>query len=147
MEEQQNNFLKVSQKLDLLATIFNRKLIRSVLEGFTNKQLVEAHQFLWDKLIEIHFLTQKREFRREYVTKNMMSSAAYQRQQGCDLRLDYCKGVECIWSNPICAGNKIRNNMEVMGETIGQYLDFCNSKNSKSKVRRKQEEVNLWLEN
>ena len=147
MEEQQNKALKVSQKLDLLATIFSRKPIRSVLEGFTNKQLVEAHQFLWDKLIEIHFLTQKRDFRREEITKNMMSSATYQRQQGCDLRLDYCKGVECIWSNPMCAGNKIRNNMEVMGKTIAKYLDSCNNKNNKIQEPKKQKEVNVWLEN
>jgi len=147
MEEQQNKALKVSQKLDLLTTLFNRKPIRSVLEGFTKNQLVEAHQFLWDKLIEIRFLTQNQEFRREEVTKNMMSSAAYQRQQGCDLRLDYCKGVECIWSNPICAGNKVKNNMEVMGKTILKYLDSCRSKNNKVQAPRKQEEVNLWLEN
>lgn len=147
MEEQQNKALKVSQKLDLLATVFNRKPIRSVLEGFTNKQLVEAHQFLWDKLIEIHFLTQEREFRREEVTKNMISSAAYQRQQGCDLRLDYCKGVECIWSNPICAGNKVKNNMEVMGKAITRYLDSCNRKKRKIQIPKKQKEVNLWLEN
>ena len=147
MEEHQNKTLKVSQKLDLLATIFHRKPIRSVLEGFTNKQLVEAHQFLWDKLVEIHFLTQKREFRRKEVTKNMMSSAAYQRQQGCDLRLDYCKGVECIWSNPICAGNKVRNNMEVMGKAIVKYLDSCNSQKSRVPAPNKREEVNLWLEN
>lgn len=147
MEEQQNKALKVSQKLDLLTTIFNRKPIRSVLESFTSKQLVEAHQFVWDKLIEIHFLTQKRDFRREDITRNMMSSATYQRQQGCDLRLDYCEGVECIWSNPVCAGNKVRNNMEVMGKTIGKYLDSCNSKNNKSQVPKKQKEANVWLEN
>jgi len=93
MEEHQNKTLKVSQKLDLLATIFHRKPIRSVLEGFTNKQLVEAHQFLWDKLVEIHFLTQKREFRREEVTKNMMSSAASSVSKGVTFDWITAKGL------------------------------------------------------
>jgi hypothetical protein len=52
----------------------------------------------------------------------MISSAKYQRQQNCDLRLDYCKGVECVWSNPICAGNKVKMNMEVMAEHIRSFL-------------------------
>lgn len=150
MEYEQNKELKVSQRMELLATIFNRKLIRPILENFTNKQLVEAHGFLWDKLVEIYYLTQKGDFRRRAVTRNMVSSAAYQRQQGCDLRLDYCKGVECIWSNPICAGNKVKNNMEVMARTIVSYLDLCNGKNKNKKmppIKKKHEEVKYWLEN
>jgi len=37
--------------------------------------------------------------------------------------------------------------MEVMGKTIVKYLDSCNSKKSKVQAPKKQEEVNLWLEN
>ena len=134
--------LKISQKLELLVAIFNRQSIRTILETFTPKQLVQAHSFLWDKLVELHFLTQRREFVREEVTKKMMPSAVYQHQQGCDLRIDYCKGVECIWSNPICAGNKIKNNMEVMANTIVGYLDASIPKNSNKDIR---EEVKAWL--
>lgn len=144
MDVRQKNKLKISQKFDLMTALFNRKSIRPILDGFTNQQLVEAHEFLWDKLVEIHYLTQNTEFEREEVTKNMVPSATYQRQQGCDLRLDYCKGVECIWSNPICAGNKVKNNMEAMARTICNYLDSC--MNSKEKeVIKEREEVKAWL--
>jgi hypothetical protein len=34
--------------------------------------------------------------------------------------------VECIWSNPICAGNKVKNNMEVMARQIFKYFDGAN---------------------
>ena len=122
MQTLQEKELKLSQKLELLTAIFNREPIRGVLNNLTNKQLVEAHSFLWDKLVEVHHLTQETMFQREEVTKIMMPSAKYQYHQGCDLNLDYCKGVECIWSNPICAGNKVKNNMEVMAKTIFKYL-------------------------
>ncbi|NIR50788.1 hypothetical protein GWO43_19425 [candidate division KSB1 bacterium] len=133
MPQDKKEHLRLSQKLDLMAALFNGDSIRPILEGFTTEQLVEAHGFLWDKLVELHYLTQKREFVREEVTRNMVSSATYQHQQGCDLRLDYCKGVECIWSNPICAGNKVKNNMEVMAETITRYLN-SNSSNDNSEA-------------
>ncbi len=117
------NKLRVSQKLEMLTTLFSHKPLRPVLDALADEELVEAHEFLWNKLVEIHYLTQKSEFMREEITRLMTPSAVYQQQQGCDLRLDYCKGVECIWSNPDCAGNKVKNNMEVMGQVILKYLD------------------------
>ncbi len=119
----QDKGLQLSQKLELLVTVFNRQPIRPFLDTLTTPQLVEAHSFLWDKMVEFHVRTQPREFRREEVTRKMMPSAKYQRMQGCDLRIDYCKGVECIWSNPVCAGNKVKNNMEVMAQHILGYFD------------------------
>ncbi|MFQ5603244.1 MAG: hypothetical protein ACE5HS_08240 [bacterium] len=137
--------LKVSQKLDLMIAIFNREPIRYILNSFTSEQLVAAHQFIWDKLVELHYFTQNEDFNREEVTKNMMSSAAYQHQQGCDLRLDYCKGVECIWSNPLCAGKKVKNNIEVMAMTMINYIDSCSSKKHVQKKSKNHEEVKIWL--
>ncbi|MFQ5865293.1 MAG: hypothetical protein ACE5IW_08715 [bacterium] len=144
MKFYQQNGLLLSQKLELMAALFNRKSLRPILEGFGVKQLVEAHAFIWDKLVELHYLTQRREFVREEVTKKMMPSATYQCEQGCDLRQDYCKGVECIWSNPICAGNKVKNNIEVMAKTIMDYLDTCSSHKEEDKIS-KREEVKTWL--
>jgi hypothetical protein len=114
--------LTFSQRLEILVSIFKRQPLRPVLDKLSTLQLVQAHNFLWDKMVEFHVKTQPREFRREDVTHKMIPSAKYQRQQDCDLRLDYCKGVECIWSNPICAGNKVKINMEVMAGHIRSLL-------------------------
>ncbi|MCG8604280.1 hypothetical protein MJD09_04680 [bacterium] len=126
----------------MLSALLARDPIRPILDGLGDGELVEAHQFVWNKLVEIHYLTQKREFIREEITKRMMPSATYQHQQKCDLRLDYCKGVECIWSNPICAGNKVKNNIEVMAQTIVGYLHSQNSKQLKTQHRQRRKE---WL--
>jgi hypothetical protein len=114
--------LTLSQHLEILVSVFNRQPLQPVLDKLSTTQLVQAHNFLWDKMVEFHVKTQQREFRREEVTRKMISSAKYQHIQNCDLRLDYCKGVECIWSNPICAGNKVKLNMEVMAEHIRRLL-------------------------
>jgi len=115
--------LAFSQRLEIIVSIFKNQPLRPLLDMLSTPQLVQAHNFLWDKMVEFHVKTQPREFRREEVTKKMMLSAKYQRQQNCDLRLDYCKGVECIWSNPLCAGNKVKMNMEVMAEHIRSFFN------------------------
>lgn len=130
------NELRLSQKLELMTAIFNRRSIRSILDIWSSQQLVEGHGFLWDKLVELHYLLQDDEFVREDVTRDMIPSATYQRQQGCDLKLDYCKGVECIWLNPECAGNKVKINMEVMAQTICGYLG-THGKSSSSESQAK----------
>ncbi len=140
-----NPNLKISHKLDILRAVFNREPIHTILKGLTSSQLIEAHQFLWDKLVEIHYLTQEKEFIREDITKKMVPSATYQQQQGCDLRLDYCKGVECIYSNPICACKKVKNNMEVMARTINNYVDSSATNNKTGKKEKKRKEVKVWL--
>jgi hypothetical protein len=114
--------LTFSQRLEIVVRVLNRQPLQPVLDKLSTAQLVQAHNFLWDKMVEFHVKTQQREFRREEVTRKMISSAKYQHVQNCDLRLDYCKGVECIWSNPICAGNKVKLNMEVMAEHIRRLL-------------------------
>lgn len=142
MSSEKKSNLRLSQKLQIMTALFYRRPLRPILEGLTNQELVEAHGFLWDKLVELHYLTQEGEFVREEVTKLMVSSATYQHQQGCDLRLDYCKGVECIWSNPVCAGNKVKRNMEVMAKTIIGYLNAEPVKRRArplSRIRPKQE--------
>jgi hypothetical protein len=114
--------LTFNQRLEIVVSIFNYQPLRPFLDKHSTPQLVQAHNFLWDTMVEFHLKTQPREFHRDEVTRKMISSAKYQRQQNCDLRLDYCKGVECIWSNPICAGNKVKMNMEVMAEHIRSFF-------------------------
>lgn len=134
MSKIDKNYLHLSQKLAILASIFDRKSIRPILDECSTAQLVQAHAFLWDKLVEIHCLTQATQFDRHRVTQNMMSSATYQREQKCDLPLDYCKGVECVWSNPECAGNKIKNNMEIMAKSIIKNIESSPKRSHRSRA-------------
>lgn len=122
MHVRQVDELTFCQRLEIIVTLMSGKSLRPVLDGLSNAQLVQAHEFLWHKMVEWHYKTQPREFRREEVTQKMMPSRDYQKQQGCDLRLDYCKGVECIRSHPACAGNKVKNNMEVMAQHLHRLL-------------------------
>ncbi|HEX9652593.1 MAG TPA: hypothetical protein VGA99_02685, partial [bacterium] len=137
--------LRISQKVEMLAAIFRQLPLRPILNSFTDTELVEAHEFLWHKVVELHFITQKTEFVREQVTKNMVPSATYQHQQGCDLRLDYCKGVECIWSNPVCAGNKVKNNMEAMATVISKYIESAKVMSSVFDQHPQSATIDSWI--
>jgi hypothetical protein len=117
--------LSPGQKLELLVTVFNGESVRPVLDTFNATELVEAHHLMWDKLVEVFYCTQDGDFDRQKVTGKMTPSAVYQKQQGCDLRLAYCKGVECIWSNPECAGNKVKNHIDIMAKELHGYLASC----------------------
>jgi hypothetical protein len=114
--------LSPGYRLDLIVRALSGIELRSLLDKLDSGQLVEAHDFLWDKLVELFYETQEGEFDRAVVTAQMTPSAQYQKEQNCDLRLEYCKGVECVWSNPECAGNKIKNHMEVMARVIHGYV-------------------------
>lgn len=123
MHAQQTEGLSYRHRLEILVTVLEGQPLRPLLDRLTTTQLVQAHEFLWSKLVELHYQTQPQEFQRETVTRKMVPSARYQKLQNCDLRLDYCKGVECIGVNPHCAGNKVMNNMEVMAAHIYGFLD------------------------
>ena len=118
MQTQHSEELTFRHRLEIVVAVLEGQPLRAFLDRLTATQLVQAHEFLWNKLVELHYQTQSHEFQREAVTRKMVPSARYQKLQNCDLRLDYCKGVECIWVNPQCAGNKVMNNMEVMAEHI-----------------------------
>jgi hypothetical protein len=122
MQARQSEELTFRQRLEILVALMSGKPLRPVLDALTNIQLVQAHEFLWNKMVEWHYKTQPQEFRREEVTEKMMGSRDYQKQQNCDLRLDYCKGVECIRAHPLCASNKVKNNMEVMAQHLHELL-------------------------
>ncbi len=114
--------LTFRQRLEILVVLLSGRPLRPLLEELSHAQLIQAHEFLWNKMVEWHYKTQPREFRREEVTGKMMPSRDYQKQQNCDLRLDYCKGVECIRAHSACASNKVKNNMEVMAQHLHDLL-------------------------
>lgn len=122
MQVQQSQELSFRHRLEIIVTALQGRSLRALLERLTTTQLVQAHEFLWSKLVELHYQTQTHGFQREIVTRKMIPSARYQKLQNCDLRLDYCKGVECIAVNPACAGNKVMNNMEVMAAHIHSLM-------------------------
>ncbi|MCA9730853.1 MAG: hypothetical protein H6696_10205 [Deferribacteres bacterium] len=127
--DQRRKALNFGQKLEIIVRLINRQSLLPFFDTLDSSELVDAHNFLWDTMLTIHSRTQSHEFRRDEVTKKMISSAQYQKMQGCDLRIDYCKGVECIWSNPECAGKKIKANLDIIAQQIMKYFNQAEIRN------------------
>lgn len=85
------------------------------------REVLEAQVFLWDFL---HRLAQERglSVSRDEITARMMPTSTYQYSVGCNERLDYCRANICVYTNPVCASNKLRGTMEALRQMISNML-------------------------
>ncbi len=85
------------------------------------QQLVTLQKFLWDKIFEISSNLLGRHIEPYYITDRMEPPANYMRRVGCQEREDYCIANICFGSNPMCAADKIRGELEVMRQIIEEF--------------------------
>lgn len=117
-----NRFLTLSQKIEVLFLLFHGFKISHMLDELDNFNVIDLQRFMWEKTVEIGIKTHGKLFDRDEITRKMTPSAEYQRMQGCTEPLYYCKGTACINSHPNCARKKIKEHIDIMAETIWEYL-------------------------
>ncbi|MDP2359708.1 MAG: hypothetical protein Q8O14_03000 [bacterium] len=85
------------------------------------REVLEAQVFLWDFL---HRLSKERgiTFQRDEVTARMLPTSTYQYNVGCNERLDYCRANICVYTNPVCASNKLRGQLEAIRHLLSKLL-------------------------
>jgi len=115
-------FLNVSKKIDIFYHLFHGKPISPLIDGLENRSVVEFQKFMWEKAVEFGIKSRGKNFNRKEITRKMIPSSAYQRQQGCKEPPYYCKGTHCINSNPNCAIKKIKDHVDIMAESIWEYI-------------------------
>ncbi|MCX6641423.1 MAG: response regulator [bacterium] len=86
-------------------------------------QLLPLQRYLWDRIFEISSNYLGRRIESYFITDRMEPPANYMRKVGCQEREDYCIANICFGSNPICAANKIRSELEVMRKIISELRD------------------------
>ena len=84
-------------------------------------EVLEAETFLW-AFIQRFMAERKIPFDRSTVTSRMMPTATYQYRVGCNERLDYCRANICVYTNPVCASNKLRGILEVLRQVLAELL-------------------------
>jgi len=88
------------------------------LNPLTPHQLVTIQQYLWSKIFEIAADYLGRRIEQYYITDRMEPPTNYMRRVGCQEREDYCIANICFGSNPVCAADKLRGELEVMRQII-----------------------------
>jgi CheY-like chemotaxis protein len=84
-------------------------------------QLVALHGFVWDHIFEISAELLGRRIEAVYITDRMEPASNYMRRMGCQERRDYCIASKCIVSNPSCAANRLRAELEIMRQILMEF--------------------------
>lgn len=100
-----------------------KEKFREFLKTLKPLQLVEAEKFLWEYLVELA-RARKVPLGRQDITGRMLPTRSYQRNVGCNEREDYCRANICVFTNPVCAGNKIKGYIDVLRTLI---LEIANA--------------------
>lgn len=117
-----SSYLDLSKKTDILYHLFHGNKISPIIDELENRAVVELQKFMWEKTVEFGIKSRGKNFNRKEVTRKMTPTSTYQKQQGCSEYQYYCKGTHCINSNPKCARKKIKEHVDVMAESIWEYI-------------------------
>lgn len=118
-----NNFhLKTGTKLKAINFILNNEPLNRIVEELSIPEIIEFQNYIWELSVEFGIKLRGKKFTRKEITRNMPSTANYQRKVGCSEKIYYCKGTHCINSNPGCATKKIKIHVEIMAQVIRGYI-------------------------
>jgi CheY-like chemotaxis protein len=88
------------------------------IERLSPHQLAALHSFVWDRVFEVSAGLLGRRIESVYLTDRMEPASNYMRRMGCQQRRDYCIARVCIVSNPSCAANRLRAELEIMRQVL-----------------------------
>jgi len=114
--------LKISTKVRVLQCLFSGCNLESILDKLKIEELLELRRFLWEKTVEFGIKAKGTNFSKSDVTKRMISVSAYQQMKNCKEPISVCKDTACIRTHPLCATEKIKGQMQVMKDAIGEYI-------------------------
>ena len=114
--------LKISDRVDVLYQLFKNQKMSALIDNLDNRSVSEFQKFLWEKTVEFGIVCRGKNFDRKDVTRNMTPTPVFQLQQQCTQGVYNCKGTQCIYSNPKCARKKIKEHVDIMADTIREYI-------------------------
>lgn len=105
----------------LIQLCHNAEAFNAELKKLKPREVLETQLFLWEFLEK---LAQEKgvSFTRTDVTSRMVPTSTYQYNVGCNERLDYCRANICVYTNPVCASNKLRGTLDAIRQCISQLL-------------------------
>jgi len=114
--------LKISDRLDILYNLFQGEQINHLIDKLDSRAVSAFQKFMWEKTVEFGISCRGKNFDWKEVTRKMTPTPDFQRQQKCSKSVYYCKGTDCIYSNPKCARKKIKEHVDVMAQSIREYI-------------------------
>ena len=106
-------------KVQLIKAVFVKEEFDALIGKASPHDLSDIQEFLWDVALYVGRNEDGKALTRDSLTSRMMPTTEYWRSQLCGEPLDTCRGRSCFVSHPICAGNKLKGQIEV----IRQFFD------------------------
>lgn len=116
--------LKLSDRLNIVYHLLRGEKLSPLIDGLDDRSVNGFQNFMWEKTVEFGIVSRGKNFDRKEITRKMTPTAVFQLQQRCTLDSYTCKGTQCIFTNPKCARKKIKEHVEVMAESIREYIRF-----------------------
>ncbi|HNJ72084.1 MAG TPA: hypothetical protein PL129_06260 [bacterium] len=101
-------------KVNLIKSVYSKTAFDEVIAKANPYQLSDIQEFMWDAALYIGRDEAGKPITREMITSQMMPTTEYWRGQLCGEPIDTCRGRSCFVSHPVCAGNKLRAQIEVI---------------------------------
>jgi len=106
-------------KVQLIKAVFNKEEFDVLIGKASPYDLSDIQEFMWDAALYVGRDEDGRPLSRDALTSRMMPTTEYWRSQLCGEPLDTCRGRSCFVSHPVCAGNKLKGQIEA----IRQFFD------------------------
>ena len=114
--------LDLSDRLNILYYILHGGKISPLIDELDNYRVNGFQNFVWEKTVEFGIVCRGKNFDRKEVTRKMTPTPVFQLQQRCTLDQYTCKGTQCILTHPKCARKKIKEHVDIMAESILEYI-------------------------
>lgn len=106
-------------KINLIKAVFHKEEFDTIINHANPYELSDIQEFLWEAALYIGRDEEGNPLTRQSITARMMPTSDYWRSQLCGEPIDTCRGRSCFVSHPVCAGNKLKGQIEV----IRQFFD------------------------
>ena len=120
--EKRLDYLKLSDRLNILYHLFHGQNISPLIDDLDDHSVNGFQNFMWEKTVEFGIECRGKHFDRREITRKMTPTPVFQLQQRCNLDQYTCKGTQCIFTNPKCARKKIKEHVEIMAQSIWDYI-------------------------
>lgn len=120
--------LKLSDRLDILYHLLRGEKISQLIDNLDDRSVSGVQKFMWEKTVEFGIVCRGKNFERKEVTRKMTPTPIFQLRQRCTQSAYDCKGTQCIYSNSKCARKKIKEHVDVMAESIRDYIRMVKKK-------------------
>jgi len=114
--------LELSDRMNILYYLLHGEKISPLIDDLDDHHVNGFQNFMWEKTVEFGIACRGKNFDRKEITRKMTPTPVFQLQQRCNLDPYTCKGTQCIFTNPKCARKKIKEHVEIMAESIREYI-------------------------